>query len=897
MKIRLKVMLPVISVLVFAFALISLAVGFNVSAVIRSLVHSQISNALSAVDNQLAATDDITTIAMAEFDKKNLALARALAGIIAADPDALETERMRRLALLLGVDEVYVTDENGVLRWGNMPENLGFDFHASEQTKPFLKILSDPDFELAQAPTQRGVDNRLFQYVGVARKGEPGIVQVGLSIETINEIRASLNVEQSVVQMRIGKGGGVLVFGADRKVLADSHGLFKVRDEVGEKWLEQIFSGPGGEVEFAYNGEAVRGHYLRSGSMVIVAYLPFTEYDSYVSTPLHSTIILGFMGAALLSIVLYLLLTRIVLRPLEHLSEDVKALESGGMVDDRLLSRSREFSLLGEAINNMVERITKSDEFIRILREREKERDEALNLAVKANTAKGNFLANMSHEMRTPMNAIIGMTTIGKSAADATKKDYAFARIGEASAHLLGVINDILDMSKIEAGKLAISAGGFNFEDMLKGVVNVLGFRIHQKGHALYVKLDPRIPERLIGDEQRLAQVLSNLLSNAVKFTPGEGRGIIRLDARLEGEENGLCILRVAVSDNGIGIAPEQMERLFRSFEQADEGMSRKFGGTGLGLAISRSIVELMGGEIGAKSRLGEGATFSFTVKMPRGVAEISGADKVIIPVGARALVLDRSADNRQCLIDAALRFGVQCCAASNRDEALSMLAQNGPYALCFVEWQPGEDLSVFLDAVAARSPKTVLVALGNALDWNKLEEETKNLPVDKFLSKPIFPSDVGALLNEAFAVPETPDQDPDQVQYPDLSDHYALVAEDVEINREVLLALLEPTSLRSDWAANGEEAVRMFKEAPDRYDVIFMDLQMPKMDGFEATRNIRALNAPQAATVPIIAMTAHVFQEDIDRCLAAGMDGHLGKPLDIAAVLDTLAALFGKGK
>ena len=376
----------------------------------------------------------------------------------------------------------------------------------------------------------------------------------------------------------------------------------------------------------------------------------------------------------------------------------------------------------------------------------------ALGKAETASRAKSNFLSNMSHEIRTPMNAIIGMTTIGKSAGNTEKKDHAFEKIESASSHLLDIINDILEMSKIEAGKFELSPAEFNLEKLLQRVVDVINFRVDQKNQKLIVNLDKDTPLSLFGDDRCLAQVITNLLSNAVKFTPEEGS--ISVNASLVSEQNDICTLRFEVKDNGIGISAEQQERLFTSFEQAESSTSRKFGGTGLGLAISKHIVELMGGKIWIESELGKGATFIFTVEVGRGEATSS---------------LDAEAEHEQ--------------------EAVF----------------PGRRL---------------------------------------------------------------------------------LLAEDVEINREIVLTMLEPLQLEVDCATNGKEAVKLFSESPEHYDLIFMDLQMPEMDGFEATRRIRDVEAGRLERVPIIAMTANVFREDVEKCLEAGMNDHIGKPLDFDEVL-----------
>jgi signal transduction histidine kinase/CheY-like chemotaxis protein len=380
-----------------------------------------------------------------------------------------------------------------------------------------------------------------------------------------------------------------------------------------------------------------------------------------------------------------------------------------------------------------------------------------------ADAAKGAFLSHMSHEMRTPMNAIIGMTTIAKMSSDVEKKDHCIKKIAEASSHLLGVINDILDMSKIDANKLALSPVSFNFEKMLQRAVGIVNFQADEKRQDLTVHIDGDVPLFLSGDEQRLAQVITNLLGNAVKFTP-EGGSII-LSALLADERDGICTLQISVTDTGIGIPKEQQSRLFGSFEQAEISTSHKFGGTGLGLAISKRIVEMMGGKIWIESEFGKGSSFIFTVRMKRGADEFSDPWPCAGPSGT-----DRSPREKDCFLG-----------------------------------------------------------------------------------------------------------------------YRALLAEDIEINREIVQTLLEPTSLSIVCAKNGAEAVELFKEAPDRYDIIFMDVQMPEVDGYEATRRIRALGVPKAEEIPIVAMTANVFREDIKKCLDAGMNDHVGKPLDFDEVMDRL--------
>jgi signal transduction histidine kinase/DNA-binding response OmpR family regulator len=523
----------------------------------------------------------------------------------------------------------------------------------------------------------------------------------------------------------------------------------------------------------------------------------------------------------------------------------------------------------------------------------------AQKAAEDASRTKSDFLSNMSHEMRTPMNAIIGMTAIGKSVDAIERKDYAFEKIETASTHLLGVINDILDMSKIEAGRLELSFSDFDFEKILQKAVNVINFRVDEKHQKLAVYIDKKIPQVLIGDDQRLAQVITNLLSNAVKFTP-EG-GEIRLDAQLGSEENGLCAIQIKVADTGIGISEEQQARLFTSFQQAESSTSRKFGGTGLGLAISKRIVEMMGGRIWIESELGHGSTFVFTIQAKRGVSEkcsplIPGLDRTNI----RILAVDDAPDILEYFAEIARGFGVMCDTASGGEEACGLIGRNGFYDIYFIDWKmsgmDGIELSRWIKEHDEN--KSVIIMISSA-EWSVIEKDAKNAGISKFLPKPLFPSMIADCINECLGA--APFQDRQKTEMDDFSGHRILLAEDVEINREILLALLEPSNLVIDCAENGAEALRLFSENHGSYDMIFMDVQMPEMDGYEATRRIRAFEEEQRENtslefprktpkgIPIIAMTANVFREDIEKCLDAGMNGHIGKPLNLDEVLDKL--------
>jgi signal transduction histidine kinase/CheY-like chemotaxis protein len=513
-------------------------------------------------------------------------------------------------------------------------------------------------------------------------------------------------------------------------------------------------------------------------------------------------------------------------------------------------------------------------------------------IAEEASRAKGNFLANMSHEMRTPMNAIIGMTAIAKNTGDLERKDYCLQKIGDASTHLLGVINDILDMSKIEADKFDLSPDRFDFEKMLQKVVTVVNFRVEEKNLRLTLRIDRNIPSELIGDDQRIAQVITNLLSNAVKFTPPGGA--IHLDAHFLGEEDGLCTLQIGVTDTGIGISAEQQSRLFTSFQQAESGTSRKFGGTGLGLVISKRIVEMMDGRIWIDSELGQGSTFTFTLKIQRPTEERSRRllEESVSWKNIRLLAVDADRDVRANFEEIALGLGLACDTAKGGAEALAMIERNGPYDLYFLDWgMPGMGGMELARRIRANDEGKTVVVLISATEWAAVETEARESGIVKFISKPIFPSTIVDCVNAYLGLrdfsPSASEGERDEME--SFEGKRLLLAEDVEINQEIVLSLLEPTLLKIDCAENGLEAVRLFSEAPEKYDMIFMDVQMPEMDGYEATRHIRALGHLRAKEIPIVAMTANVFREDIEKCFAAGMNGHIGKPIDMEELLSAL--------
>ncbi|MDR2547697.1 MAG: response regulator [Lachnospiraceae bacterium] len=525
---------------------------------------------------------------------------------------------------------------------------------------------------------------------------------------------------------------------------------------------------------------------------------------------------------------------------------------------------------------------------IRDIKNTSHELELALDQATVSSKAKGDFVSSMSHEMRTPLNAIIGMTSIGRKANSIEQKNHALHKIEDASSHLLGVINDVLDMAKIEANKLELSTEEFCLEQMLRKVLSVVGFRMREKEHTFSIDIDHQLPQFFVGDDQRLAQVITNLLSNASKFTDKKGR--ISFRVMKADEQDGIYTLRFEIEDNGIGIAPEQHDRLFQAFSQAESGISRTYGGTGLGLALCKRIVELMGGEIWLESEIDIGSKFIFTIKAKRSNLSLESLlHTKVSKRSLRVLAVDDDVTVRKHIKLILDSIAINCHTAPGGREALDMIRVNGDYDIYLIDWRMPEMDGIELTQQIIKDNAEAFLVLISA-DWTVDEVETLEVRIDKFLSKPLFSSDIVDCINEFI---ESDGSHTDQFTAAVASGRFRgkklLLAEDIELNIEIIFALLEDTGIEIDVASNGKKAYEMVKNDVNRYQMIFMDVHMPVMDGLEATRRIRNLPSETAKTLPIVAMTAEVFTDDVHACFAAGMNDHLGKPLDVKQVFAKL--------
>jgi CheY-like chemotaxis protein len=508
--------------------------------------------------------------------------------------------------------------------------------------------------------------------------------------------------------------------------------------------------------------------------------------------------------------------------------------------------------------------------------------------------------------MRTPMNAIIGMSSIGIASGDVERMQYSLKRINEASQHLLGIINDILDMSKIEADKFELSFVETNFEHMLQKVINVVNFRVQEKKQNLFVNIDQGIPAHIIADEQRLAQVVTNLLTNAVKFTPEGGSITLRAEKTAETEET--CTILVEVKDTGIGISAEQQKKLFSLFEQADGSISRRFGGTGLGLAISKRMIELMGGRIWVESEIDKGSSFLFELEAKKGEARDHGSQRDFSDL--RMVIAADAPETLELFAGVLSPLGVHCETAINGGAALEAIGakQEDYFHIIFLDMNLPDMTGIELaKLIIERGTKSALVLMTSDESGN-MENEARSVGISAFLRKPLLPSTLIDCINTLTGTPSVAEAGEEASIDGIFDGKTILIAEDVDINREIIEALLESTGVSIDFAVDGEDAVNKFT-SPNNYQLILMDLHMPNVDGLEATRRIRsieesrrnngAIESPSEtpkqllefpAGIPIIAMTANVFREDVERCLAAGMNGHLGKPVEIDKVISTLS-------
>ena len=571
-----------------------------------------------------------------------------------------------------------------------------------------------------------------------------GVATADMALDVISSIVGRIVVGESGHAFLLGKDGEYIHF-ADMARSVDQHMHTDENPDLA-KLGKHLLTADTGTTSLTYQGDRQRVYFMTIPE--VQWKLGIVIDESEIGSSTRSQMLL-FAAAPMLALVLSAFALVRIAQKLRQVTQKVNTVAiraAGGDFDEQIdVTEHNEFGVMEHQLNTMMSNMKRMSQ----------ESADQLHLAQEASRAKSDFLSRMSHEIRTPINAIIGMTQIAQNADDIVRCKESLVKVDHASKQLLSLVNDILDMSKIEADKLTLEEKAFLLDGLVQNVSAIASVKAAEKSQQFVVTVAPDVPKSIVGDELRISQVINNLLSNATKFTPEEGT--ITLSFAVERREGDSLTLRVGIRDTGIGMTPAQMSKLFISFEQADGSISRRFGGTGLGMAISKRILDIMGGSISVESTPGVGTLF--TVLFPLQVSH--------------------------------------------------------------------EDLSM-------------------------------------------------------------PEEELDGV--PDLHGFRILLAEDIAINQEIVLALLEDTGVQIDCVDNGVEACAAMKERADTYSLILMDLQMPEMGGLEASRRIRAMNDPHCRTIPIIAMTANAFQEDIDQCLEAGMNKHIAKPIDSALLLRTLS-------
>lgn len=538
-----------------------------------------------------------------------------------------------------------------------------------------------------------------------------------------------------------------------------------------------------------------------------------------------------------------------------------------------------------------------SDAETRRAMEQQQALNDALSAAEEASKAKTAFLSNMSHEIRTPMNAIIGLDSIALNDPDISERTREYLeKIGSSAEHLLGLINDILDMSRIESGRLTLKNEEFSFRKLLDAVNTMFHSQCQDKGLTYRFNMTPDINEYYIGDNMKLRQILINILGNAVKFTD-EG-GEVQLQIERKAQFEGKSTLCFKISDTGIGISEDYLPYIYDAFSQEEDSSTNKYGSSGLGMAITKRLVEMMNGNILVESEKGVGTTFTVTITLSDSDRTEEGAlADSIHPEDMTVLIVDDdpiARDHAQLILEKA---GVITETAENGLQALEMVklrhARREPYNLILVDWKMPEidgleTTRMIRDAIGHESAIIILTAYR----WDDILDEAVQAGVDGFLLKPLF---AAAIMDEfKTAVKKKKLSEQDGQTKTDLRGRRVLLAEDMAINAEIMKMVLEMREIKADHAVNGRIAVELFTSHPEGYyDAILMDIRMPEMDGLEATRTIRASNRADAKTVPIIALTANAFDEDVQRSMQAGLNAHLSKPVQPEVLFETLESLI----
>ncbi len=648
-----------------------------------------------------------------------------------------------------------------------------------------------------------------------------------------------------------------------------------------EKMKQDFASQKTGHISFIYNGVKETMYYISIArtdwmlTYLIRENIISNEISSVYQKVIHRSVALSILNALiLLGVFLYIL---------KQNKEHTQLLLEKETTDAELRGKQAE---LGE-------RIILQDKLI----QQSHALSDALTAAEEASKAKTVFLSNMSHEIRTPMNAIIGLDNIALNDPEATPKIKEYlTKIRGSAHHLLDLINDILDMSRIESGRMTLKNEEFSFSKLIENINTIFSGQCQEKGLDYQCHINGHLDDYYIGDNMKLRQVLINILGNSVKFTPSGGT----VDVVVEkiASLNDKSTLRFTIKDTGIGMSKDFLPHIFDAFSQEDGSATNKYGSSGLGLAITKNIVEMMNGNIQVESEKGKGTVFTVTVTlMDSKMTKDKDAEVTINPQEMSVLIVDDdpvACQHGKLVLE---KIGIASEIASSGTEAIEMVklrhARRQPYNLIVVDWKMPE-----MDGVeTARQIRAIVgnesaIIILTAYRWDDVLEEALTAGIDSFIPKPLFAS---TLMDELqIALKKKMAQAENNKQKADLKGRRILLAEDVQINAEIMVMVLETREMEVELAQNGKIAVEMFESHPEGYyDAILMDMRMPEMDGLTASKTIRAMNRADSKSIPIIALTANAFDEDVQRSMQAGLNAHLSKPVEPEALYETLESLI----
>ncbi len=648
-----------------------------------------------------------------------------------------------------------------------------------------------------------------------------------------------------------------------------------------EKMKQDFASQKTGHISFIYNGVKETMYYISIArtdwmlTYLIRENIISNEISSVYQKVIHRSVALSILNALiLLGVFLYIL---------KQNKEHTQLLLEKETTDAELRGKQAE---LGE-------RIILQDKLI----QQSHALSDALTAAEEASKAKTVFLSNMSHEIRTPMNAIIGLDNIALNDPEATPKIKEYlTKIRGSAHHLLDLINDILDMSRIESGRMTLKNEEFSFSKLIENINTIFSGQCQEKGLDYQCHINGHLDDYYIGDNMKLRQVLINILGNSVKFTPSGGK----VDVVVEkiASLNDKSTLRFTIKDTGIGMSKDFLPHIFDAFSQEDGSATNKYGSSGLGLAITKNIVEMMNGNIQVESEKGKGTVFTVTVTlMDSKMTKDKDAEVTINPQEMSVLIVDDdpvACQHGKLVLE---KIGIASEIASSGTEAIEMVklrhARRQPYNLIVVDWKMPE-----MDGVeTARQIRAIVgnesaIIILTAYRWDDVLEEALTAGIDSFIPKPLFAS---TLMDELqIALKKKMAQAENNKQKADLKGRRILLAEDVQINAEIMVMVLETREMEVELAQNGKIAVELFESHPEGYyDAILMDMRMPEMDGLTATKTIRAMNRADSKSIPIIALTANAFDEDVQRSMQAGLNAHLSKPVEPDSLYETLESLI----